>query len=251
MYARLVLKHLGFHVTDVPTSEEEESDFLATIAGCRLLIEEKTKVDDPALLADRAAVLSEGQIYGAHIPVVPDNRISGIVKKAASQLVSSSDIPHDFRLIWFTGAGVNAEAKYEQFIATLYGTTNILERGASGFRRCYFFRNSEFYRHAQVFDGAIAASISGSQIHAKLCLNPLSKRCEALRYSAATAAFGAAVLDPEHEEKDGVAFIVTADIDRRDERKLLAHIESKYKTDALMKFDLGYMSGTVAYESDR
>jgi hypothetical protein len=245
MYARLVLESLGFEVEDIPTSTEEESDFLASIGGCRLLIEEKTKVDDPDFLSKRSASLSEGRVFGNHVPVTPDNRISGILRKAAGQLISSSDVPHDFRLVWFTGAGVDAEAKYEQFIATLYGTTNIIEKGSSAFRRCYFFRNSEFFRHSAVIDGAVSASTSGRSVHAKLCLNLLSKNFQALRSSAAAAAFGNAVLDPQREEEEGVAFVLAADLDRRDVRALLGHLQSKYKTDALMPFDLGYTSATI------
>ncbi len=249
MYARRLLEHLGFQVSDIAETEKEESDFLATISDCTLLIEEKTKVDADEMLKARSEVISSGEVYQAHIPIVPNNRIFGIVRKAADQLDSSSDKPHDFRLVWFTGAGVNAQAQYEQFISTLYGTSNILERGASAYRRCYFFRNSAFFRYAKILDGAIAAHVSGTQLKAKLCLNPLSAKSEALKASPAAKAFGKATIDPTADEKGGVAFMITDGIDRNDEPALLKHLQTKYDTDALMRFDLGYMSGTVAYDT--
>jgi hypothetical protein len=47
-YARLLLEHWGIGVVDIPTSDKEESDFLATFGPVKVLIEEKTKLDDPA-----------------------------------------------------------------------------------------------------------------------------------------------------------------------------------------------------------
>jgi len=216
-----------------------------------LLIEEKTKINNPERLAKRRQSLDAGQVYSVFRPLVRDNRLSGVVRKAASQLASSSLRPHDFRLIWFTGTGHEAEALFEQFIATVYGTTNIIEMGASHFRKCYFFRNSDFYRHAETIDGAIVAYVVGEAVSAKLCLNPLSPRASKLRTSALLERFGTAVEDPETREQEGEAFIVSGDLDRTNEGAVLAEIQGKYKTQPLMNFDLGYHSAAVAIPSDK
>jgi hypothetical protein len=53
-YAKALLRHWSVSVDDIPTSDAEkkkEADFLATFDGARVLIEEKTKEDDPAYLA--------------------------------------------------------------------------------------------------------------------------------------------------------------------------------------------------------
>jgi hypothetical protein len=186
----LLLEHWGIGVADIPTSDKDESDFLATFGPAEVLIEEKTKLDDAAYLAQRAKVLDTGEIHSASLPLVRDNRLSGIVSKAARQLKSSASQPHDFRLVWFTATGQQAEAKYYQFIATLYGTTKILEMNRDYYRACYFFRNSDFHRHAAVLDGAVAAYLSGTSITAKLCLNPLSPNYAALKASSVVATFG-------------------------------------------------------------
>lgn len=244
-FAKPFLKRLGITVFDIPTSAKEESDFLATFGTYKVLIEEKTKIDNPARLSQRAATLSKGEVHGASTPLVRDNRLSGLVGKAASQLLSSAEKDHDFRLVWFTSTGVDAEAKFHQFIATIYGTTNILEMNASHYRRCYFFRNSDFHRYAQVIDGAIVAQVFGSSISAKLCLNPLSPQFSALKNSSVVIPFGTAVEDPVALEQEQEVFVLDSDIDRNDESALLAFLQSKYGTLPLMKFDLGYLSASV------
>lgn len=244
-YARLLLEHWGVVVDDIPTSDKEESDFLATFGDAKVLIEEKAKLDDLAFLAQRAQVLDSGEIHSASLPLVRDNRLSGIVSKASRQLQSSATLPHDFRLVWFTAVGLQAEGKYHQFIATLYGTTKILEMNQSHYRSCYFFRNSDFHRHAAILDGAVAAYLSGTSITAKLCLNPLSPNYAALKASPVVAVFGNGIEDPPQREAEGVSFIADGGIDRNDEAALLAHLQQKYGTAPLMKFDLGHLSASV------
>lgn len=247
-YAKALLEHRGISVEDIPTSDleqKQQADFLATFDGVRVLIEEKTKEDDPSYLARRAAELERGEIHSATLPLVRNETLSGLVRNASRQLSSSSELPHDYRLIWFTATGVHAEGKYEQFMATLYGHTNILEMNASGYRRCYFFRNADLFRRSTVIDGAIAAHTDGKSISTKLCLNPLSPRYEALRHSSVLRPFETAVEDPLKLEAEGTAFVLDSDLDRRQEGPLLAFLQDKYKTGPLMKFDLGYTSASL------
>ena len=249
-YAKRVLEKLGFSVTGIPEGQKEEADFLAAIDGYVALVEEKTKLDNRAVLDERMKQLDEGQLYTSHLPLVRNNILSGIVKKAASQLHSSSEKEHNFRLIWFTGAGINAEAQYHQFIATIYGTTNIVEMNSNVFRRCYFYRNSDFHQHSATIDGAIAAYMAEGTVHAKLCLNPLSPNFQALRASPVTAAFGTAVEDPETFESNGTALIVSGNIDRKIERALLDFLQTKYSTKPLMCIDTGYVSAAISIKKN-
>lgn len=110
-YARLLLEHWGVVVDGIPTSDKEESDFLASFGTTKVLIEEEMKLDDSAYLAQRAQVLDTGEIHASSLPLVRDNRLSGIVSKATRQLQSSSNQPHDFRLVWFTATGTQADEK--------------------------------------------------------------------------------------------------------------------------------------------
>jgi len=247
-YAKTLLEHWGVAIEEIPTSdsqEKQEADFLADFGGIRVLIEEKTKEDDPAYLARRAQELETGQIHAATMPIRRDETLSGLVRNASRQLRSSSDKPHVFRLIWFTATGAQAEGKYEQFMATLYGRTNILEMNSSDFRRCYYFRNADFFRRADVIDGAVVAHTDGKVISTKLCLNSLSPRFQALRNSPVIKPFGTAVEDPEALEAEGTAFVLDAALDRKQEAPLLAYLQQKYATGPLMKFDMGYTSAAI------
>lgn len=247
-YARSLLEHWGVVVEDIQTSDAEQkqaADFYARFGDINVLIEEKMKEDDSTYLAVRAAELETGEIHAATLPIVRNETLSGIVRSASRQLLSSSTLPHDFRLMWFTATGVHARGKYEQFIATLYGGTNILEMSSSNYRRCYYFRNADFFRRASVIDGAVAAYTDSQTITARLCLNTLSPRYQALRQSAVARTFGAAVEDPIELEKSGTAFILDCDLNRNDEGKLLAYLQAKYITAPLMKIDLGYSAASV------
>lgn len=252
-YARLLLEYWGISVEDIPTSDraqKQEADFIATFGTTRVLIEEKTKEDNAENKTARAQQLESGEIYAKTIPLVRNETLSGIIRDAAKQLCSSSDKPHDFRLIWFTATGPYAEAKYEQFMATLYGRTNIFEMNSEGYRRCYFFRNSDFHRRASVVDGAIVAYTHGNSISAKLCLNPLSLRFSELRKSPIIEPFGTAIEDPIELESDGTAFILDTDLNRKNEGPLLAYLQEKYSTRPLMKIDLGYTGASILVQKD-
>ena len=247
-YAKALLTHWNIDVTDIPTSDVEqkqEADFLASFGKSRVLIEEKTKEDDPKYLAKRAKQLEQGEIHATTLTLSRDETLSGLVRDASHQLRSSSDKPHDFRLIWFTATGVHAVSKYEQFMATLYGRTNILEMSASHYRRCYYFRNSDFFRRAEVIDGAIVAHTDGSSISVKLCLNSLSPRFKAIRCSEVLTPFGRAVEDPVELEANGSAFILDCALNRQNESPLLAYLQKKYSTKPLMNFDLGYTNASI------
>jgi hypothetical protein len=252
-YARMLLENWGITVEDIPTSDikhKKEADFLVSFGRTRVLIEEKTKEDGPEYLNKRAKELEQCDIHEVMVPLVRNETLSGIIRKASKQLHSSSDKPHDFRLIWFTATGEHAQAKYEQFMATLYGRTNILEMNAEGYRRCYYFRNSDFFRRAAIVDGAVVAYTDGKSISVKLCLNSLSPRCAALRQSDVIAPFGNAVEDPTELETDGTAFILDCDLDRNQEGPLLAYLQAKYNTRPLMKFDLSYIGASVLVRND-
>ena len=243
-YAMHVLKHLGFGVEPIQEGNEEVADWVASIAGEVVLVEEKTKFEDPAEIARRSDAYAAGQPYDSHTPFKPDNRLSGISRKAAAQLASSAgDIPHQYRFVWCTATGHTHEAKFHQYIATLYGSTNIVERSKIvPLRRCYFYRNSDFFRFRDRIDGAVVAQSDGANVDLKLCLNPLSPRFAALRASRTCAAFGTAVQDPLVDEAEGGAFILDCDLDRLQEPALLDYLREKYGTDYLMQMDMGMAS---------
>ena len=247
-----VLQQWGATVEPLPTSDKEESDWLAQLEGCSLLVEEKTKFDDPASLAARAAAFAAGQVHGSITPVTHNNRISGIVRKAASQLRSTApDMTHDLRILWFTGIGHSGEARHHQFMATLYGSTRIFELDRPVMKPCYFFRNSDFFRYREYLDGAVAAYVHENNVTMKLCLNPCSSTCDALGESPYAKRFKLGLVDPVAEENAGEAYIVDADIARSDEPTIIQFLEQEYGLTRAMHMDMNMATATVLLPRER
>jgi hypothetical protein len=241
--AAQVLDIWGATAHAIETSTDQEADWLATLEGCRLLIEEKTKFDNPENLRARDAALASGKVHPTHHSLAHNNRLSGIIRKASDQLSSSAlDIHHDLRILWFTGSGFDAEAQHMQFISTLYGSTNIYA-STHQIKPCYFFRNSDFFRFRKTLDGAISAHILNSNVTMRFCLNPYSSNLEALRNSPYAKKFST-LIDPIAEEAVGSAYIVDTDIDRNNESAVLMYLQEKYSLERPAKMDM--MMASVA-----
>jgi hypothetical protein len=244
--AAQVLEAWGATAKPLPTSSKEESDWLAELGGCRLLIEEKTKFDDPAERHARDTALASGQVHGSTLSLSHNNRISGIVRKGAGQLSSTkSDVEHDIRVLWFTGVGFDSEAKHYQFMATLYGSTRIFELDHPKMKTCYFFRNSDFFRYREHLDGAIAAYLCGNTVTMKLCLNPYSPNWMGLRDSPYAQQFKLGLVDPVAEEEAGEAFIADTDMPRNNEANILKYLEQKYGLNRAMNMDMNMASAAI------
>jgi hypothetical protein len=244
--AAQVLEAWGASAEPVATSSKEESDWIANLDGCRLLIEEKTKFDEPASEAARDAALAADEPHGGTLPLSHNNRISGIVGKAARQLDSSAtDVDHDFKVLWFTGVGFDAEAKFHQVIATLYGLTRVFEIERKGMKECYFFRNADFFRYRATLDGAIVGHLQGHAVTMKLCLNPYSKNWQALRDSPYARQFPTGLIDPVAEEERGEAYVADCDIDRNDKDGVLRFLERKYSLERAMNMDMNLASVAI------
>jgi hypothetical protein len=243
-FAEAGLRHLGFEVTKIPeVHDSETADWKAAIEGETLLVEEKTKFEDADEIAKRAAAYAFSQPFATHIPLMRNNRLSGISRKAAGQLAASAKtIPHQFRIVWFTATGHNHEAKARQYVATLYGSTGLIERGRlSRIRKCYFFRNSDFYLYRNRIDAAVVAQTDGRDLTFFLYLNSLSDRYPVLVESRVRAAFKG-VIDPIEDEREANAFIVDGDVDRARQNDVLDYVRQKYGTDYLMEIDMGMSS---------
>ncbi|MEO8332995.1 MAG: hypothetical protein ABI479_11240 [Gallionella sp.] len=249
-YADVVFKHLGFDIEQIPAAEEERADWKVSVGGLVILVEEKLKLDNPDMLVRRRAALDGGEVYPTHVPIRPDDQLSRITRKAVSQIVSTAPhVPHDFRIVWFTAAGRFHEPKKMQYLATLYGLTNIFELEGSHFKRCYFFRNSDFFRYRDTLDGAVVAEIVDQDISAQLCLNPLSPRYEKLKASQLSDSFGTAIVDPLKEEADGDAYFIECDLDRTKTNEVLQFIQTKYCVDKVMNIDMGFASAEVVVKT--
>ena len=250
--AQTVLEAWDASAEEVPTSNKEESDWLATLGGFRLLIEEKTKLEDPARTAARSEALKANEVFGGTTPLSRNNRLSGIIRKASGQLTSTgTTLDHDARVVWLTAVGFDAETKYYQAFSTLYGTTKVFELGKSSMRDCYFFHQSDFFRFRSHLDGAVIAFLSGETVTMKLCLNPYGERWQALRDSPFASKFPTGLVDPVAQETSGQALMVDTDIDRKDTNAVLAFLQDKYKVERLMNMDMNIATAVVAVPRER
>jgi hypothetical protein len=245
--AQQVLVAWGASAEEIPTSSAEESDWLAELMGFRLLVEEKTKLENRESRLEREMALRSGRVHGTTTSLVQSNRLSGIVRKARKQLASTATrITHDARVIWFTGVGFDAEAKHYQFMATLYGSTKIFELDKPALKECYYFRSADFYRFRNELDGAVAAFLTGDSVTMKFCLNTYSPRYQTLRSSPFAAQFRSGLIDPLAEEVNGDAYIADTDIDRTDSGAVLQYVQKKYGLTQAMNMDLNLATATVA-----
>ena len=246
----------GVAFESLPTSSSKQADYLATHDDFRVLIEEKVKLESADSALRRDETYAGGEVHSSVLPLVHDNRLSGIVRHGAAQLASSSlHFAPDARVIWLTGVGYGGKAKFHQFVATLYGSTRIISVDAGhDVKFCYFFRNNEFFTHRDTIDGAVAAYLTRDSVVAVLCLNPFSRRWEALRDSWLAKQFGPNVHDPAAEERTGEAYLVDGPVDRSDPEKVLAYLQTKYRQPRLMKIDMSLYSASVvipAQDDDR
>jgi hypothetical protein len=237
----------GAQVKPLPTSTKEECDWLVSLESCILIAEEKTKFEDAIAVESRLKTLKAGGVHGQTVPLKPNNRLSGIVRKAVSQLSSTATgIAHDLRVLWFTGTGFDGEAKHYQLMSTLYGSTRVFELNGDGHHRtCYFFRNSDFYRFRDVLDGAYVTYLTGNTLTVKLCLNPHSDHWRILRDSPFARCLKNGLIDPIAEEQERSAYIVDGDVDRADSRSVMDYLHRKYGLVQAMNIDMGMTSAAI------
>lgn len=198
------------------------------------------------------ASIQNDQVYSSTTPLSPNNRVSGIIKKAAKQLSSTgADLQHDARVIWFTSVGFDREAKDHQAYNTLYGATKIFDiNQRSSLQDCFFFYNSEFFRH-QGIDGAYLVVADQETAIVRLCLNPFSTRWTSLRDSPFAKRLVTGLVDPIAQEAAAEAMLVDGPVDRQDREAVLSYLGTKYGIQKLMNMDMNIASAVIAVPHER
>ena len=245
----LILEHLGAQVRKIPHASGRTPDFVATIQGVRYLIELKAKEEDPAREGRRNAVLSSGNIAEDHDTVGRKNVIAGLVADAADQLRAFSSEPVDYRLVWLLGWGRLRKVYFEQFESALYGATTIVDFGPGGdqsARDAYYFGLSDFFRFRDVIDGAITWCDNDG----KFLVNDLSPLYPQIRSSPLAEAMAKGRIDPREREKQGKAYYVDGDVDRRNEGAVLQYLQKKYGRERLLNIQMGYHAAAMAVPRD-
>lgn len=244
-YAQQCLKKLCGNeaVQKIPEENTRKTpDLIVKFGGDVIVVEEKDKKDSEDFLKERESKLSGGKLFDFSISQGFDNRLSGLVRDAARQISSDGAPLHDFGIVWFNSAIGASTAKAKQFEYTLYGVSGIISLDANIVVPCYFFGESAFFRNKDTLAGAIIAEISDQSASLRLCLNPYSPNYGEFRNSYFTKLFAdhGVMVDPLKEESDGRAYILDADIDRKDEDQLLRHISKKYGIENVSTFNMAF-----------
>lgn len=220
------LENMGFCVDRISESDRPRPDLLASDRNATYVIEVKTKEPNAEVTAKRDEILESGEVFSHVESLGPRNLLSGLVRNAAKQLraFSSSERTGSYSIVWLFCIGLHAEDRCEQFIKTLYGSTTINDWDGDFTGPCYFFRNSEFYRHQKTLDAAVVST----EEDLRLCLNPLSHRYEKIKETKLVSELLDWTLDPLESEARGEALFVDGDVDRSDKQAVLDFLRKKY-----------------------
>jgi len=223
----------GFRVEDISEDDNEErADKLIYDQSVRVLFELKIKGEDKDEVAERESVLNTRGIHRHAESSLRRNRMSALIAKGVSQLIHTP-VAADFNILWLHAAGRYGDHHQMRFIATLYGRRWLIQVPGSDHRYCYYFDNSDFFRHR----AALTAAIVSWGDECQLCINDLHPGAEKFRQSSFRALFRDGSIDPPELEARGDAFVAPANVIRGDEAAMLKAVAEKYNVARLLDFD--------------
>lgn len=234
---------VGINAQKIPESNEKSPDFLIEYNGVKILVELKTKFDNQSLIKRRKEAFKNDQIFEYVTVGQRQNSISSSIEKAYRQLSNRKQkVGADFCYIFLLAAGMYSHAQFEKIEATLYGLKHIITTGFDQpiIKKCYYYTFNEFYRFKDILDGAFV--VGGGSVF--LYLNDRSLQYPATKNSLFVKRFLPAVIDPQQEEAENLAYVITENIDRKNEDKLKDHLKEKYQLANVITFDWPYFAAT-------
>jgi hypothetical protein len=222
----------AFRVEDVSEEDDEErADLLISDESIRVLLELKIKGENEVEEGERRSVLQKGGVHRYSESSLRRNRMSALITKGVSQL-TTTPLQRDFDVLWLHGAGRYADHHGTRFIASLYGRRWLVPVSGQEGRYCYYFDNSEFFRHRT----ELCAAIISWGDEGLLCINDLHANANRFRESSFRAAFGDSCIDPPQAERAGEAYIPPADAPRGNVDAMLEAVATKYNVPRLIDF---------------
>lgn len=242
-YAKHILEtEFGYSVEKIAEGADKSPDFLLEGHSEKLLVELKSKFDDTKVIASINEVLGKGEIAEFSDTTGRKNTISKIITDSSRQLASLK-VDVDYRLVWLLAVGKNQKLKKDQFKSSLYGSTSIFDLESTYTFPCYYFGLNDFYRVKDVVDGALISTMEEGEF----CLNTFSPGYPLIQNSYLANKFAKACCDPIEEEKRNEAMIVVDNnINRRDKRAVMRHLQTKYGKTKIQDMQMNFHSATVA-----
>lgn len=223
------LRSLDYEVKRISTEEEEESaDLLAYQAEDRFVVEVKTRLEN---IEEREQLEAEptGTVVDHHEPLTRENRLSGIVKKAADQIRHTQTEHPGLGLLWFCPEPLLGIADSSSRLeATVYGVRHaFVEKEGKNFpfSKVYMATHNDFYRF-QIIDAVVLDGSDGM----RLLVNPFSPKKEILRTSRVYQFFSSqdAITDLVTADPANGVFIVQGNFSRGDQRAVSRALTEQY-----------------------
>ncbi len=232
-----IFDFFGFKAEKIPESNEKSPDFIIETDSKRILIELKTKYDSREFNKKRNNSLSSNGIFEHRDVLNRSNTMSRIIKDGYKQLKERKVKERaDECYLFLLASEPFAYNKFEQFYSTVYGLKFIICLGESAPppRNCFYYSFNDFYRFRDIIDGAIISD--GKKL--KFCINTFSPRYKYVNENTFINSFNPGIVDPMHMEKNGEAFVLDSDIDRRNIDELNVFLEKKYDLEKVAKGNL-------------
>lgn len=230
----------------VPESHQRTPDYRIPFSKRDVLLELKIKSDDPGQIGKSQSILEAGGIASRSKPLRPTNTVSGVISDGAKQMIEYDPETKCHHVLWLHASGHDSYAHEEQLRHTLYGVQRLASLQRPELIHCYFFRESEFWRHRKTLAAAFISRWSAPEnITIQLCLNPCYTRKNEFAKAELCQALHDGLLDVEREVDGNQILLMDGVCDRRDIAGVLDYLRSKYEIDDLQPIDLGYHIGEM------
>ncbi len=238
-----VLARAGVTAEKIPETTHRTPDLHGSDGTLEYLIEVKLRTDDETLTKE---VQAKGYAY-RDTPVAWTNTTATIFQDAIQQL-DAANASDALKLVWVCARSRRGSewTLAEQVRHTLYGISRVGGSGrGSNAPECLFFDESIFFRYKQL-TGVVLDIGTG----AALCLNPFNTRSSLLKTSALGLFFQTSVFDPIEAERSGNYLLADCDIDRRESKRVLEYVSSKYGIEHPVHFNFDEHSAWAVLRED-
>lgn len=218
------ISNMGFTFSRIKTdSIQKKPDFQIEKGGQKFTVELKFKELDPEIYQEFIDSINERGSHEASIQIEYMNSVSKTIRKAEKQLISHDPNKESFFLVWYHANPPMAQAYFDIFFSTIYGSETLDSIDYSHTFTCYYFHESSFFTQKNI-DGAILTDGQNLQ----LCLNTYSKRYEEFSKSSLVSSFAGAICDPLKLAFSDGALIADCFIPRNEEATVLDFLMKKY-----------------------
>lgn len=216
----------GFDCHRIEEGIDKRPDFLVSDGTQSYFIELKTKFESPERSALRSGHLKSEEVFVDALGLTATATYRSIMAKASKQLASMATQDNtQLRLPWLHCVGLQANVDAERFKNLLFGLVYIADWADGGDAKpCYFFRPSIFHQYKHIIDAAIVST----EHDLWLCLNPYSQRHKQVEKCQLASVLAEGKINPSELALDDLAWIVEANVDRRDEEAVLSSLKDKY-----------------------